>query len=52
METAKTSLSQGLKERKKSTLKTKKKKRLFTATPAAGTLKLVIGKNTRPQKKE
>jgi hypothetical protein len=51
METAKTSLSQGLKERKKSKLKPKKKKRLFTATPAAGTLKLVIGKNTRPKKK-
>jgi len=51
METAKTSLSQGLKERKKSKLKTKKKKRLFTATPAAETLKLVIGKIQDPQKK-
>jgi hypothetical protein len=52
METAKTSLSQGLKERKKSKLKTKKKKKkLSTATPAAETLKLVIGLNTRPKKK-
>jgi hypothetical protein len=52
METAKTSLSQGLKERKKSKLKTKKKKKkLSTANPAAETLKLVIGQNTRPKKK-
>jgi len=45
-------LSQGLKERKKSKLKTKKKKKkLSTATPAAETLKLVIGQTIRPKKK-